>query len=103
MGVAPDFGTEVDGGKGSSGMDPDIVKDICTEGSNEVERMVGKVGDARDVTKEVMLDKFFLWNPKFLATVVDDGVLVRVAVNDKGTSGGGEEVGKKVLYQGLFM
>ena len=33
-------------------------------------------------------------NPNFLATVVDDGVLVRVMISGSGTRRGGEELGE---------
>ena len=53
-------------------------------------------GETGDVAKEVAFDELFLWNPKFLAAVVNDCILVRVAVSDEGTGGGGKEVGEYV-------
>ena len=58
--MAPDFGTEVNGGKDSSSIHPDIVEDISMEGSNEGEWVIVKVGDAGDVAEEVALDEFLL-------------------------------------------
>ena len=96
MGVAPDFGTEVNGGEDSGGVDPNIVENVGAEGGDKGERMGVKVRDAGDVAEEVLFDKLLLWNPKFLAMIVNDGVLVRVAVDGEGASGGGEEIGKDV-------
>ena len=96
MRVAPDLGAEVDGRKDSGGVYPDVVEDVGAEWGDEGKGMGVKVGDAGDVTEEVPFDEFFLRDPEFLAAVVDDCVLVRVAVNGEGAGGGGEEVGEDV-------
>ena len=96
MGVAPDFGAEVDGGEDGGGVHPDVVEDVGMEGSNEGKGMVAEVGDAGDIAQEVAVDKLLLWHPKFLTAVVDDCVLVRMTVDSKGTGGSGEEVGEDV-------
>ena len=36
MGVAPDFGAKVDSGEDGGGVDPNVVEDVGTEGSNEM-------------------------------------------------------------------
>ena len=92
MRVTPDLRAEVNGRKDGSGVDPDVVKDVGTEGSDEVERIGVKVGDAGDVAEEVSVDELFLGDPKFISAVVDYRILVWVAVDGKGTGGGGEEV-----------
>ena len=55
-----------------------------------------KVGDMGDVAEEVAVDEFLLWYPKLLTAVINDCVLVRVAVDGEGAGGGGEEVGEDV-------
>ena len=96
MGVAPDLSAEVDGGEDGGGVHPDVVEDVGPEWSDEGEGVVVKVDNAGDIAEEVFIDKFFLGDPKFLAAVVDNGVLMRVAVDGEGTGGSGEEVGKDV-------
>jgi len=49
MGVAPDFGTKVDGWEGRSGVYPHVVEDVGAEGSNEVKRVSIEVVNAVDV------------------------------------------------------
>ena len=45
-----------------------------------------------DKAKEVSIDEFFLGEPQLLVILVDDGVLVRVAVLSEDTGGFSEEV-----------
>ena len=96
MGVAPNFGAKVDGREDGGGVDPDVMKDVSAERSDKGKGIGVKVGDTGDIAEEVSIDELLLWNPKFLTTVVDDGVLVGVPVGDEGTGGSGEEVGKNV-------
>ena len=96
MGVAPNFGTEIDGREDGRGVYPDVMEDVGPKWSDEMKGMGVEVGNAGDVAEEISFDKLLLWNPKFLTSVVDDSVLVRVAVGDKGAGGGGEEVGEDV-------
>ena len=58
--------------------------------------VVGNVTMERDEAEEVLVYEFFLGVPKFLVVLVDDCVLVRVAVSSGGTGGGGEKLGKEV-------
>ena len=58
--------------------------------------MVIEVDDVRKGAKEVLFDEFLLRYPKFLAIVVDDGVLMGVSVDGIGTGRSSEEVRKKV-------
>ena len=94
--MAPNLGAEVDGWEDGSGVYPDVMEDVGAEWSDEMKGMGFKIKDARDVAKEVPINEFFLWDPEFLAAVVDDGVLVWVAVDGKSTGRGGKEVGKDV-------
>jgi len=95
MGVVPDFGTKVDGREDSGGVHPDVVENVSMEWSDEVKGVVVKVWDVRDVMKEVAFDEFLLRNPKLFTMIVDDRVLVRVVVSNKGAGRGGEEVGEE--------
>ena len=94
--MVPDFGAEVDGGEDGSYVYPDVVEDVGAEWSDEGKGMGVKVGDAGNVVEEVSVNELLLWDPKFLTAVVDNGVLVRVAVDGKGAGGGGEKVWKDV-------
>ena len=96
MGVVPDFGAEVNGWEDGRGVYPDIMEGISAERGDEGKRVVVKIRDVGDVAEEVALDELFLWNPKFLATIVDDSILVWVAVGSEGAGRGGEEVGGEV-------
>ena len=94
--MAPDLSAEVDSGEDGGGVDPDIVKDVGLERSDKGKGMGVKVWDAGDVMEEVPINEFFLWDPKLLSVVVNNGVLMGVTVDCKGTGGGAEEVGKNV-------
>ena len=94
MGVAPDFGAKINSGEDGRGVYPDVVEDVGTERGDKGKWVIVKVGDAGEVVKEVPVNELFLWDPEFLAAIVDNGVLVWVTVDGKGTGGSGEEVGK---------
>jgi len=94
--VAPDFGAEVNGGEDGGSIYPDVVEDVCVERGDEMERMGVKVWDTGDIAKEVPVNKFLLSDPKLLAVVVDDCILVGVLVDDEGTGGRGKEVGEEI-------
>ena len=96
MGVAPDLGTKIDGWENGGGVYPNVVENVSAKGGDERKRMGVEVGDTGDVTKEVAVDELLLGNPKLLTAVVDDSVLVRVAVDSEGAGGSGEEVGEDV-------
>jgi len=99
MGVMANFGTKVDRGKGAVRLDPDVMEDVGVEQSDKGDGVVVKIDDTRKETEEVVLNKFFLWDPKLLTLVVDNLVLVQVMVDGKGTGGGMEEIGEKVSYR----
>ena len=64
----------------------------CTEGGDIEGWVVLDVVGVGDKSEEVPIDKLFLGEPKLLVTLVDDGVLVRMAVLGKDTGGLGKEV-----------
>jgi len=76
-----------------------IVIDVCTKGGDEGNGVSLEVGDAWEKTKEISFYVFFLRDPVFFSTVVNDGILVWVTVNSKSTGGGVEEVWEKVFYR----
>ena len=96
MGVAPNLGAKVYGWEDGGGVDPHVMEDVGAEWGNEGKGMGVEVWDAGDVPEEVSFNKLLLGDPKFLAAVVDDGVLVWVAVDSEGAGGGGEEVREDV-------
>jgi len=99
MGVPADLGAKVNMRKRAIRIDPNIVEDIGTEWGNKRDRMSLKIRDTGNKTKKIALDKFLLRNPKLFSIVVDNCVLVQVAVDNVSTSGGMEEVGEEVLYR----
>jgi len=96
-----DLGTKVNMRKRAIRIDPDVVKDVGTEWGNKRDGVSLKVRDMGDEAEEVMLNELFLWDPELFSTIVDDCVLVWVAINNEGASGGVEEVGEEVGYRYL--
>ena len=92
MGVAPDLSAEVDGREDGRGVYPNVMKNVGPEWSDEMKGVGVKIGDTGDVTEEVSVNELLLGDPKFIAAVVNDGVLVWVTVSDKGAGGGSEKV-----------
>jgi len=102
MGVTANFGTKVDRGKGAVRLDPDVMEDISIEWGDKGDRVVVEVNDVRKGAEEVLFNEFLLRYPKLLTTIINDGVLVGVTVDGKGTSRGMEKIGEEVGYR-LFM
>jgi len=75
------------------------VEDIGTKWGDEGDGVVVKIGDTREKTEEIVLNKFFLQDPELLTMVVNDLVLMGMLVNGKGTGGGVEEVQEEVSYR----
>jgi len=95
--VAANLGAHVDRGKkGTEGVDKDVVVDGGSERGDVGGGVVDNVTVERDESEEVLVYEFFLGVPKFLVVLVNDCVLVRVAVVGGGTDGGGEELGKEI-------
>jgi len=99
MGVLADLGAKINMRKRAIRIDPNIIEDVSTEWGNKRDWVSLKVRDMGDEAEEIMFDKFFLGNPKPFSTIIDDCILVRVAINDKGTGGGGKEIGEEVSYR----
>jgi len=98
MGVSANLGTKVNRRKRTVRLDPNVVENVGPERGDKRDGVIMKVVDTRKETKEVTCYEFFLWYPKFLAVVVDNGVLMGVAVDGVGTGGGVEEIGEEVGY-----
>ena len=96
MGVSTNLGTKVNRRKRAVRLDPNVMKNVSMEWGDEGGGMVIEVDDARKRAEEVSFDELFLGYPKFLAAVVDDGVLMGVMVNSKGTGRGMEKIRKEV-------
>jgi len=77
-------------------MDKDIVIDRGLEGSDVGSWIVGNVAMQWDEAEKVLVYKFFLGVPKLLVVLVNNGVLVWVAVVGSSADGGGEEVREKI-------
>jgi len=96
MGVSANLGTKVNRRKRAVRLDPNVVKNVSPKRGDKRNGVVMEIVDARKEAKEVTCYEFFLRDPKFLTTVVDNGVLMGMAVNGVGTSRGSKKVRKKV-------
>jgi len=101
MGVSANLGTKVNRRKRAVRFSPNVMKNVSPERGDKRNGVVIEVVNARKEAKEVTFNKLFLWDPKLLTMIIDDSVLVRVAVDGKGAGGGVEEIGKKVSYRYL--
>jgi len=102
--MVADLGAHVDGRKGTEGMEEDVVVGKGMEWSDKGSRVVNDISMERDDTEEVLLYEFLLGVPKILVILVDDCVLVWVAVGSGGAGRGSKELGKegggnRVRYQ----
>jgi len=100
--VPTNFGTKVNRRKRAIRLDPNIVKNVGPERGDKRNGVVMEIIDMRKEAKKVTSYEFFLWDPKFLTAVVDNGILVGVLVDGIGTGRGMEEVGEKVSYRYLW-
>jgi len=101
MGVAADLGAYVDGGKGTERVEEDVVVSESPEWSDKGSGVVDNVSMEQDEMEEVLLYEFFLGVPKLLVVLVDDCVLVWVAVSSGSASGGSKELGKEGSGNGV--
>jgi len=99
--VSANLGTKVNRRKRAVRLDPNVVKDIGPEWGDKGNQMVIEISDARKGAEEVSFNELLLRYPKFLAAVVDNGVLVGVSVDGVGTGGGVEEIGEEISYRYL--
>jgi hypothetical protein len=103
-GVLADFGTDGDGRKGAVRLELYVVVDESSEGSDEMGAVVVKVLVAGDVLQEVAGGELFLGAPDLLTAVVDDGVLVGVALLFKEARRRSEEVREESeVHQEVFL
>jgi hypothetical protein len=77
-----------------------VVVAVGTEGSNEESGVVVESVVLGDGEEKVMLDVLILGAPDFLATFVNDGVLVRMVSDGGGARQGSEEVWEEFGFQG---
>jgi len=84
MGVSTNLGTKVNRRKRAIRLDPNVMKNVGAEWGDEGDRVIVKIDDARKRAEEILFDKLLLGYPKFLAVVIDDGILMGVAVDGKG-------------------
>jgi hypothetical protein len=90
----------VDVGEGTICCYLDVVVAVGIEGSDKKGGVVVKGVVLGDGEEEVFLDIFLLQAPDFLATFIDNGVLVGVVSNGSGTRQGSEEVGEELSFWG---
>jgi len=96
--VSANFGTKVNRRKRAVRLDPNVMKNVGPERGDKRDRVVMKIVDARKETKEVTCYKFFLWDPEFLTAVVDNSVLMGMAVDGEGAGRSVEKIWEKVGY-----
>ena len=94
--MSANLGTKVNRRKRAIRFNPNVMENVSAKWGDERNGVVIEIDDTRKRAEEVLFDELLLRYPKFLAAVIDDGVLMGMAVNSKGASGGGEEVGKEV-------
>jgi len=85
------FGTDVDRGKGTVGVDVDGVVGVGAEGSDKVGGCVGiEVLGPGDVVEELAVDELLQGKPDVATLLVMDCVLMRVSVGREARRGGKE-------------
>jgi len=94
--MSANLGTKVNRRKRAIRLDPNVVENIGPERGDKRDGVVVKIVDAREEMKEVMCYEFLLWDPEFLTAVVDNGVLMGMAVDGVGASRGSEEVREEI-------
>ena len=96
-----DLGAKINMRKRAIRIDPDIMEDVGTKWGNKRDRVGFKIRDAGNKAKEITLNKFFLGDPELFSMVIDNCVLVQVAIDNEGAGRSGEEVGKEGSYRYL--
>jgi len=85
------FGTDVDWGESTVGVDVDGVVGVGAEGSDEIQGCVGVEGlGPGDVVEELAIDELLGQEPNVTTLLVVDRVLVRVAVGREARRGSKE-------------
>ena len=98
-GVLTNLGTNVNRRKMTNSVDVNVIVDVRAEWGNKGDGVGFKVGDTGEKAEEVSFYVFFLWDPVFFSTVIDNGILVWVMINGKSTGRGVEEMGEKISYR----
>ena len=96
--MSADLGTKINTRKRAVRIDPDAMEDVGMEWGDKRDWVSFKVGDTGDVVEEIMFDKFFLGNPKLFSVVINNGILVRVVVDNVSAGGSVEEIGEEINY-----
>ena len=94
MGMSANLGTKVNRRKRAVRLDPNVVKNVGLKRGDKRNGVVMEIVDMRKEAKEVTCYEFFLWDPELLTTIVDNGVLMRVAVDGVSAGRGVEEIGE---------
>jgi len=92
MGVSTNLGAKMNRRKTTKSVDVNVMVDVRAEQGNKGSGVCFKIGNTGEKTEEIPFYVLFLWDPIFFSTVVDDRVLVWVAVSGKSTSWGFEKV-----------
>ena len=92
MGVSANLGTKVNRRKRAIRLDPNIVKNVSPKRGDKRNGVVMEIINARKEAKEVVFYKFFLWDPKFLTMVIDNGILMGVTVDGEGAGRSVEKI-----------
>ena len=101
MGVPADFGAKINMRKRAVRIDPNVIEDVGAEWGNKRDWVSLKVRDMGDETEEIAFDEFFLRDLELFSTIIDNYILVQVAINDEGIGRGSEEIGEEVSYRYL--
>ena len=94
--MSANFGAKINRRKRAVRLDPNVVINVSPERGDKRDGVVVKIVDARKEAKEITCYEFFLWDPEFLTTVVDNSVLMGMAVDGVGASRSSKEVGEEV-------
>ena len=92
MGVSTNLGAKMNRRKTTSSVDVNVMVDVCAKRGNKGSGVCLEIGDTGEKTEEIPFYVFFLWDPIFFSTVVDNRVLVWVAFDGKSTSWGFKKV-----------
>jgi len=96
MGVSTNLGTKVNRRKRAIRLDPNVMENVSAEWGDEGDRVVVEVDNTRKRAEEILFNELLLRYPKFLTTVIDNGILMGVTVNSKGAGGGVKEVREEI-------
>jgi len=95
MGVSTNLGAKINRRKRAVRIDPDVMENVGAEGGNEGDWVSLEVRDMGNETEEVTFDEFFLGNSRLFSAVIDNCVLVQVAVDDVSAGGVWKRLGKR--------